>query len=198
MVPAGVDDQNVALADRVAAGLFEIVPGDRLPFLLGQRHDDPCAEEMRQRHLVDEGRALHHVRGGVDVGGGVHGGGDALAQHPRLGHVVDALDLGVLEVGPVRVLKPEAVAEVVELQPHVIVRVRLELDSANFHHRAHLLCSPQTGACAFELSGWFLPPVPHIDADAPHRGQRKSRIVGALYRIAVQKICRYSAGTLGT
>ena len=55
-----------------------VVAGDRLPLVLGDRHHDAGAEEMRQRHFVDEGRALDHVRRRVDVRGVVHRGRDAL------------------------------------------------------------------------------------------------------------------------
>src|SRR5215831_10936308 len=50
-----------------ADGLLQVVVGDRLPFLLRDRHHDAGAEEMRQRHLVDEWQALHHMRRRVDV-----------------------------------------------------------------------------------------------------------------------------------
>ena len=89
---------------------------------------------MRQRHLVDERRALHDMRRRVDVGGRVHRGGDALRQHARLRHVVDALDLDVLEVRPVGALEAPAVGQVVELQPHRVVEIGLELDAADRHH----------------------------------------------------------------
>ena len=73
---------------------------------------------MRQRHLVDERRALHHMRRRVDMRGVVHRGRDALRQHARLGMVVDALDLDVFEIRPVRRLIAEAMGQVVELEPH--------------------------------------------------------------------------------
>jgi hypothetical protein len=76
---------------------------------------------MRQRDLVDEGRALHDVRRRVYMRSVVHRGGDALRQYARLGHVVDALDLDVLEIGPVRGLISEAMGQVVELQPHAVL-----------------------------------------------------------------------------
>ena len=41
-------------AHRLAGGLLEIVVGDRFPLLLRDRHHDAGAEEMRQRHFVDE------------------------------------------------------------------------------------------------------------------------------------------------
>ena len=88
---------------------------------------------MRQRHLVDERRVLDDMGRRVDVGGVVHAGRDALRQHAGLRHVVDALDLDVFEIGPVRRLKAEAVGEVVELQPHRVVEVALELDAADLH-----------------------------------------------------------------
>ena len=131
VVPAGVDDHHVARAHDLAAGFFQIVAGDRLPLLLGDRHHDAGAEEMRQRHLVDERRALHHMRRRVDMGGVVHRGGDALRQHARLRHVVDALDLDVLEIRPVRRLIAEAMGQIVELQPHAVFEVFLEHHAAN-------------------------------------------------------------------
>src|SRR5262249_2464404 len=87
---------------------------------------------MRQRNLVDERGALHNVRRGVDVRGVVHAGGDALRQHAGLGVIVDALDLDVLEIGPVRGLVSEAVGQVVELEPHAVVQALLERDAADF------------------------------------------------------------------
>ena len=77
------------------------------------------------------------------MGGGMHGRGDALAQHTGLGHVMDSFDLCILKVRPVRVLETKAVAEVVELQTHVIVGISLEFDPANLDHRTHLPCSPK-------------------------------------------------------
>src|SRR5262249_44615660 len=65
-VPAGVDEHDIARAHVLASGLLQIVVGDELPFLLRDRHHDAAAEEMRQWHLVDEGRPLHHVRGRID------------------------------------------------------------------------------------------------------------------------------------
>ena len=46
------------------------------------------------------------------------------------------VDLNVFEVWPVRTLEPVAMAQVHKLEPHVIVVIFLELDSANFndHH----------------------------------------------------------------
>src|SRR5439155_24324104 len=67
-----------------------------------------------------------------DVGGVVHRGRDALRQHARLRHVVDALDLHVLEVGPVRGLIAEPMGQVVELEPHVVLEVLLERHATDF------------------------------------------------------------------
>ena len=86
---------------------------------------------MRQRHLVDERGALDHVGGGVDMGGVVHAGGDALGQHARLRHVMDALDLYVFEIRPVGRLITESVGQVVELEPHPVVEVFLERHATN-------------------------------------------------------------------
>ena len=144
LVPAGVDDHHVARPHDLAGGLFEVVVGDRLPFLLRDRHHDAGAEEMRQRHLVDERRALDDVRRRVDVRGVVHGGRDALRQHARLRHVVDALDLDVLEIGPVRRLIAEAMGQVVELQPHAVLEVLFERHAANFLGHGILLFSAFT------------------------------------------------------
>jgi hypothetical protein len=77
-VPAGIDDHHVARAYDLTAGLFQIVAGDRLPFILRDRHHDAGPEEMRQRHLIDEGCALDHMRGRIDMRGVVHRCGDAL------------------------------------------------------------------------------------------------------------------------
>src|SRR6516162_2218998 len=121
---------------RRAGGLLEIVVGDRLPLLLGNRDHDSRAEEVRQRNLVDERRALHHVRRRIDMRGVVHARRDALRQDPGLGVVVDALDLDVFEVGPVGGLVTETVGQVVELEPHAVGEVLLERDAADFfRHR---------------------------------------------------------------
>src|SRR5215468_3372530 len=72
------------------------------------------------------------MRRRIDVRRVVHAGGDALRQHAGLGVVVNALDLDVLEVGPVRGLVTEAMGQVVELEPHAVVVVLLERDAADF------------------------------------------------------------------
>src|SRR4051812_30458929 len=81
LVPAGVDDDDIARAHDLAGGLLQILISDLLPLLLRNRYDDPRAEEVRQRNLVDERRALHHMGGRIDMGGVVHAGRDALRQH---------------------------------------------------------------------------------------------------------------------
>ena len=93
---AGIDDDDVMGPDRLARRLFQVVIGDRLPFLLGDRDHKAGAEKIRQRHFVDEGRPLHDVSGRIDVLGVVHAGRDPLREHARLRHVMDALDLDVL------------------------------------------------------------------------------------------------------
>ncbi len=89
---------------------------------------------MRQRHFVDEWRVLDDMGGGVDVRGVVHAGGDALRQHPGFGHVMDAFDLDIFEVGPVRRLESKAVGEIVKFQSHGVVGVCLEFNAADFDH----------------------------------------------------------------
>src|SRR5271166_3897991 len=131
VVPSGIDDDDVVRPHRLARRALEIVVADGLPHGLRDRDDDARAEEMRQRHLVDEGRILHDMRGRVDVGGVVHAGRDALRQHARLRDVMDALDLDVFEIGPVRRLEAVAMGEVVELEPHGIDEIALELDAPN-------------------------------------------------------------------
>src|SRR4029079_14445476 len=61
-MPAGVDDDHVTWPHDLAAGLFEIVAGDGLPLIFWNRDDNARTEEMRQRYLVDERRALNDVR----------------------------------------------------------------------------------------------------------------------------------------
>jgi len=102
LVPSGVDDDDVARAHRRTCGLFQIVIGDRFPFLLRDRDDDARTEEMRQRNLVDEWRALYDMRRRIDMRRVMHARGDALRQDAGLGVIMDALDLDVFEVGPVR------------------------------------------------------------------------------------------------
>ena len=140
LVPAGVDDHHVARPHDLAAGFLEVVAGDRFPFVLGDRHHDAGAEKMRQRHFVDERRALDHVRRRVDMRGVVHRGGDALRQHARLRHVVNALDLDVLEIRPVRRLIAEAMGQVVELQPHAVLEVFFKHHAANSFGHGILPC----------------------------------------------------------
>src|SRR6478609_9512041 len=98
LVPAGVDDDDVARAHDLARGLLQILVCDLLPLLLRNGDDDARAEEMWQRDLVDERRPLHHMRGRIDMGGVVHAGRDALRQDTGLGVIVDALDLDVFEI----------------------------------------------------------------------------------------------------
>ena len=138
LVPAGVDDHHVARPHHLAGGLFEIVVGDRLPFLFRDRHDDAGAEKMRQRHFVDKRRALNDMRRRVDMRGVVHRRGDALRQHARLRHVMNAFDLDVFEVRPVRRLIAEAMGQIVERQSHRVVLVLLERDPAYFLHHSIL------------------------------------------------------------
>jgi hypothetical protein len=131
-VPAGIDDDHVARAHRRARGLFQIVVGDRFPFLFRDRDDDARAEEMRERNFVDEWRTLHHVRRRIDMRRIMHAGGDALRQDAGLGVIMDALDLDVFEIGPVRGLVAEAMRQIVELEAHAVGQVLLERHAANF------------------------------------------------------------------
>ena len=142
VMPAGVHDHHVARAHDFAGGLFQVVIGDRFPLFFLDRDHDTGAEEMRQRNLIDERRALYHVSGGIDVRRIVHRGGDALRQHARLGVIVDALDLDVLEIRPVRGLIAEAMRQIVELQPHAVVIVLLEHHAANFRCSSAAVLTP--------------------------------------------------------
>src|ERR1700734_4508869 len=63
--------------------------------------------------------------------GVVHGCGDALRKHPRLRHVMDALDLDVFEIRPVRRLIAETMGQIVKGKSHRVVLVLLERDAAN-------------------------------------------------------------------
>jgi hypothetical protein len=50
--------------------------------------------------------------------------------------IVDALDLDVFEIGPVRGLVTEAMGQIVELEPHAVLEVLLECHAADFlRHR---------------------------------------------------------------
>src|SRR5262249_21132962 len=111
---------------------------------------DAGAEEMRERNLVDERRALHHVRRRVDVRGIVHACGDALGEHAGFGVIMDALDANVLEIGPVRRLITKAVGQVVKLKPHAVVEVLLECDATDF------LCHRNLSHCRWTMSATCL------------------------------------------
>ena len=89
---------------------------------------------MRQRHFVDERGIFNHVGRGVDVGGVVHAGRNALRQYAGFRHIMDAFDLDVFEVGPVRRLESEAMGEIVKFQSHRVVGVGLEFNAADFDH----------------------------------------------------------------
>ena len=130
---------------------------------------------MRQRHLVDERRALHHVRGRVDMGGVVHRGRDALRQHARLRHVVDALDLDVFEIRPVRRLVAEAMGQIVELEPHGVVVVLLERHAANFLRHATPPSSTPTYATLIALGGIPLYRISAIDPALDGATRKRSR-----------------------
>jgi len=134
VVPAGVDDDHVARAHHLARGLLQIVVGDRLPFLLGDRHHNAAAEKVRQRHFVDERGALYHMGGRVNVRGVVHAQGQALRKHARFRVVMDALDLDVLEIRPVGRLIAEAMGQVIELKSHAVVGVFFKWHAANCNH----------------------------------------------------------------
>src|SRR3984957_11267540 len=71
---------------------------------------------------------------------------------------MDALDLDVLEIRPVRGLEAEAVGQVGELQPHAVVVVLLEHDAADFlrhefppGHAIVLSCTIKA-ACLYRIS----------------------------------------------
>ena len=136
VMPAGVDNHHVARPHHLTGGLFQVVVGDLLPHLFLDRDHDARAEEVRQRHLVDKRRALNDVRRSIDVRGVMHRGRDALRQYARLRHVVDAPDLHVLEIRPIRGLITEAMGQVIKLEPHAVVEVLLEHHAADFlgHH----------------------------------------------------------------
>ena len=72
LVPAGIDDHDVAWTNDFPAGFFQVIAGDRLPFVLRQRHHDARAEKMWQRHFIDKRRPLHDVGRRIDMGGVVH------------------------------------------------------------------------------------------------------------------------------
>ena len=131
LVPTGIDYDHVARTHRGAGGLFQIVVRDRFPLLLRNGHHDARAEEVWQRNLIDEGSALDDMRGRINMRRIVHARRDALGQHAGLGVVMDALDLDIFEVGPIRGLIAETMREVVELEPHAVGEVLLERHAAN-------------------------------------------------------------------
>ena len=75
----------------------------------------------------------------IDMRGRVHRGGDTLRQHAGLGHIVDAFDLDVFEIRPIRALEAPSVRQVVKIEPHRILQIRLELDPPNHDHSRPLL-----------------------------------------------------------
>ena len=125
------------------------------------------------------------MRRGVDMRRCVHRRGDALRQHARLGHVMDALDLGVLEIGPVRVLETEAVAQVVELQAHAVVEITLEFDTANFDHQKSSSVRPDAAARNWGMPRGPLDFGPLIDTSEPYCGPEESCQAVRLYRMVV-------------
>jgi hypothetical protein len=57
-------------------------------------------------------------------------------RHAGLGVIVDALDLDVFEIGPVRGLVAEAMGQIVELEPHAVLEFLFERHAADFfRHR---------------------------------------------------------------
>ena len=187
LVPAGVDDHHVARPHDLAAGLFEVIAGDRLPLVLRDRHHDAGSEKVRQRHLVDEGCPLNHMRGRVDMRGVVHRRRDALRQHARLRHVVDALDLHVLEVRPVRGLIAEAMGQVIELQPHAVLEIFFEHHAANSFGHGILPLSLFVSCCEWA---------------AAVRRRRNSYGVSSAFLVAIRRsaisACRLAKRWLGT
>jgi len=139
LMPAGVDDQDIILADCVATGFLQIICSDLLPLLFRNGDNQTGSEEVRKRHFVNKGRALNDVRRRINMGRHVHSGGDRLGKHARLRHVVLPLDLDILEIGPVWALETIAVREVVEFNPHIVVQIFLKIDAANCNrHRSFL------------------------------------------------------------
>src|SRR5476651_1768462 len=76
---------------------------------------------------------------------------------------MDALDLDIFEVGPVRRLESEAVREIVEFQSHRIVGVCLEFNAADLDH-----CElpPDRGVVARLLT------VPHSGTTVSYIGRK--------------------------
>src|SRR5262249_17998410 len=57
-----------------------------------------------------------------------------------LRHVVDALDLDIFEVGPVRGLITETMGQVIEFQPHAVFKVLFKHHAANSFGHGILPC----------------------------------------------------------
>src|SRR5262245_20222443 len=87
------------------------------------------------------------MRRRIDVRGVVHAGRDALGEHTRLRHVVDAFDLDVFEIRPVGRLIAEAMGQVIELESHAVVVVLFEHHAANFFCHGTFLPNATDAAC---------------------------------------------------
>src|ERR1700758_5148397 len=121
---------------------------------------------MWKRDFVNKRRSLHHVGGSVDVRRVVHACGDALRQHARFGHVVNALNLDVFEIRPIRRLKSETMRQVLELKTHRIVAVGLEIDAANrYGHSCPPGFAPRTPANDVAVLVFYIPIHMYRDVD---------------------------------
>ena len=117
VMPAGVDDHDVARAYRcLLGGLLEMLGHDLLPLAHGHIEHDTGSEERTQRNLVEQGSALDHVTGGVDMGTRVHDGRDLLCEDATLRHSMQSLDLDVLEVRPARLAQTPGVGKIDEFK----------------------------------------------------------------------------------
>ncbi|CVI25193.1 hypothetical protein AGR4A_pAt30008 [Agrobacterium tumefaciens str. B6] len=146
LVPARINDQHVTFSNGVTARLLQVVVGDRLPLLLRDRNDNAGAEEVWKWDFVNERRSLDNVRWRINVRCYVHRCRDGLRKNAGFCHVMHALDANIFEVRPVGALVPEAMREIVELDPHGVIEVILKFDPTDSNGHTEILLASRCGA----------------------------------------------------
>src|SRR5262249_55021496 len=114
----------------------------------------------------------------------VHAGRDALRQHPRLGVVVDALDLDVFEVGPVRRLITETMRQIIELEPHAVVVVVLERHAADLFRHGNSSLYPHHGTFVLQVGATAKSSARARNARARRHAAAAARCCSSARRVA--------------